>query len=408
LPFHDPLAADAAEARAGLQSRELRLDPMRVLHLFNVFGATTERAMLDYTLALAERGWDLAAGYETLESSSRAGAIPLVHLRRIPVEPAADVPAQMDDVATAVTDPAMSDLLGQPFDLVHGHFGPRVLQAAAWLRRGTPVVISLYGYDVARLLRDPCWAERYRWAARRGATFVVLARYMRDRLLALGIPAGRVRLVRLGVHLPEHAFEPSPAERPARFVFVGRLVEKKGADVLVNAMARVARDTPGERVTLDLIGSGPRESELKRSVVEMNLGDRVRFLGTLPFHELFDHMRGAAALVQPSVVAPDGDSEGAPMVLMHAQAAGVPCVTTAHSGNPEVLPPEAQPFVVPERDAGALADAMRRIAALAPEERRSLQAAGRAWIEDHYDVERTVAGYDALYRELTAAAVREG
>lgn len=379
----------------------------RVLHLFNVFGARTEKAMLDYTLALRARGWEPTAGHETLEDASRADSIPRVALPRVPVEPTNDVPGQMRQVADSVTDPAMRALLDQPFDLVHGHFGPRLLQGAAWLKRGTPLVISLYGYDVARLLRDPCWIERYRWAAGLGATFVVLARYMRDKLLGFGIPAERIRLVRLGVHLPEHAYEPSPAERPARFVFVGRLVEKKGADVLVRAMTRLARDLPGEHVTLDLIGSGPMEAELRRLVSELSLGERVRFFGTRPFHELFERMRGAAALAQPSVVASDGDSEGAPMVLMHAQAAGVPCVTTAHSGNPEVLPPEGQRFVVPERDPEALARAMRDIARLAPDQRRSLQTAGRAWIERHYDINQTVAGYDAVYREAIGRNPRQ-
>lgn len=379
----------------------------RVLHLFNVFGATTEKAMLDYTLALGGRGWDITAGYETIESAARAGAMPLVRLERVAVEPTGDVPGQMQRVATRVTDPAMRTLLEQPFDLVHGHFGPRILQGAAWLKRGTPLVVSLYGYDVGRLLRDPCWIERYRWAAERGTTFVALARYMRDKLLGFGIPPERIRLVRLGIHLAEHAYEPSPAERPARFVFVGRLVEKKGAGVLVRAMARLVRDLPGEGVTLDLIGSGPMEAELRRLVSELSLGERVRFLGTRPFHELFERMRGAAALVQPSVVASDGDSEGAPMVLMHAQAAGVPCVTTAHSGNPEVLPPEGQGFVVPERDPEALARAMRDIAGLAPDQRRSLQTAGRAWIERHYDINQTVEGYDAVYREAIAHNPRQ-
>ena len=373
----------------------------RVLHLFNVLGARTERAMLDYTLALRARGWDLTAGYETLEDASRAGSMPRVPLKRIPVEPTGDVPAQMRRIATDVNDPAMRDLLDQPFDLVHGHFGPRILQGAAWLARGVPMVVSLYGYDVGRLLRDACWAERYRWAAANGATFVVLARFMRDKLLALGVPAQRVRLIHLGVDLAEHEYDPRPAERPARFVFVGRMVEKKGADVLVRAMARLVRDTPGERVTLDLIGSGPMEGELRERVTELSLGERVRFLGTLPFHELFDHLRGAAALVQPSVVAADGDSEGAPMVLMHAQASGVPCVTTAHSGNPEVLPPEGSRFVVPERDPDALARAMGEIANLGDVQRRELQAAGRAWIERHFDLAQTASGYDALYGELT-------
>jgi glycosyltransferase involved in cell wall biosynthesis len=135
-------------------------------------------------------------------------------------------------------------------------------------------------------------------------------------------------------------------------------------------------------------------------VKDLRLQERIRFVGTVPFAQLFDWLHGATALVQPSAVAPDGDAEGAPMVLMHAQAAGVPCVTTRHSGNPEVLPPEGQAFVVPEHDPSALADAMRRMTEVGADARRSLQQAGRTWIEQCYSIDQTIAAYDALYRRL--------
>jgi hypothetical protein len=87
----------------------------RALHLFNVFGATTEKPMLDYTLALGERGWDVTAGYETLESPARAGAMPLVRLERVPVEPTGDVPGQMR---------GSRKFLGNPHCTVAGLFDP--------------------------------------------------------------------------------------------------------------------------------------------------------------------------------------------------------------------------------------------------------------------------------------------
>ena len=139
---------------------------------------------------------------------------------------------------------------------------------------------------------------------------------------------------------------------------------------------------------------------------ELGLGGRVRFVGTFPFAELFDRLHGATALVQPSVVAADGDCEGAPMVLMHAQAGGVPCVTTAHAGNPEVLPPEAQRFVVPERDPAALARAMAAMAAPAPPPGpRSRRRAGRG-SSDTTTWSRPAKAYADLYGELCRANSR--
>ena len=373
-----------------------------ILHLFNIFGALTEKVFLNYTLGLASRGFEITAGHETLAPEAPPVPLRLVRLARVLVEPTDDIPAQMRRIAREITDPAMRNLLNEDFALVHGHFGPRILQAAPWLLRGTPVIVSCYGYDVGRLLRDPCRAERYRWAAEQGATFVALAQYMQHKLARLGIPLSQLHLIRLGIDMDVHAFDPRPAPGRPRFVFIGRFVGKKGADVLVDAMARLANDLNAD-ATLDLIGGGPMEAELRQKVSAAGIEDRVRFVGIVPFERLFDSLHGATALVQPSVTAADGDAEGAPMVLMHAQAAGVPCITTAHSGNPEVLPPDGQQSVVPERDAAALAAAMARMTELSPRQRRSLQISGRRWIEEHYDLRQTVDQCDRLYRTTIEA-----
>lgn len=370
-----------------------------VLHLFNIFGALTEKALLDYTLGLRERGCDLTIGHETLAEEAPATGLRLVNLRRICVDPTDDVARQMEAIARNVGDPALHSLLDEDFAVVHGHFGPRLLQAAAWTVRKTPIVISLYGYDVGRLLCDPCWIERYRWAADHSVTFVALAQYMLDRLVELGLPRDRLALIRLGINIQEHRYDPHPAPRSPRFVFIGRFVPKKAPDDLLAAVASLVHEH-GLPASLDLIGSGPMEDELRQRVLDLKLADHVRFVGRVPFTELFTWLHDSTALVQPSVVAPDGDSEGAPMVLMHAQAVAIPCITTRHSGNPEVLPPEGQSFVVPEHDPAALAQAMHRMIEMDDAGRRLLQDAGRAWIEKQYSLEQTVTSYDALYRRL--------
>lgn len=376
----------------------------RILHLFNIFGAATEKAMLDYTLALAGDGWELTAGYETLGDGAPLTPFPRVRLDRIHVETETDIPGQMERIAAVANCPGHRALLDEPFDLVHGHFGPRILQGAAWLARGIPMVLSIYGYDATRLLRDCCWIARYRWAADHGATFVTLAQSMADRLVGLGLPANRVRLIRLGVALDEHAYDPQPAPRQPRFVFIGRLVEKKGAEFVIRATELLAC-VHNRPAVVEMIGSGPLEPALRQLADNLGIRGQVHFVGSVPFSELFHRLHGATALVQPSVAAADGDSEGAPMVLMHAQAAGVPCITTAHAGNPEVLPPEAQGFVVPERDPAALAGAMAAMIGLAGPGRAALQEQGRAWIASRYDLRQTSKGYGDLYRELLA--VRE-
>lgn len=364
----------------------------KVLQLYNIFGATTERTMLEVPLSLAERGHDLTFAAETVADDAPAVEQRLLSLKRIHVEPTQDIDAQMQ--AIAEQPPAIAE----PFDLVHGHFGPRGLHVARYLHRGVPILITTYGYDVSRLLRDPCWADRYRWLGEQGATFVALSESMAQTLKRCGVPGDRVEVIPLGIELSRWVFEPRPGN--ANFLFVGRFVDKKAPDDAIQALAALRRR--GVNATLKLIGSGSpaEEARLRELVESLGVVSEVEFVGRVPYETLAEAMRGVTALVTPSRVAADGDAEGCPMVLMQAQAVGTPVITTRHSGNPEALPPEAQRFVVEERDDDAIAQAMRNMLRLSTDERAALQQAARRWIESRFDLRRTVEQYDALYRRL--------
>jgi colanic acid/amylovoran biosynthesis glycosyltransferase len=221
---------------------------------------------------------------------------------------------------------------------------------------------------------------------------------MRDRLVAEGIAASQTRIIHLGIDPGVWRYDPAPAPVQSRFVFTGRMVSKKGTADLLHALA-ILRDQHRLSAKLDLIGGGPLEAELKALAAQLHLHDRVTFHSTLPRERVASLLAGATAFVLPSVVAPDGDCEGTPVVLMEAQAMGLPCVTTRHAGNPEVLPPES-PLLIPEQSPAELAEAMFCAANFSAAERRALQDAGRKWIEAHYNLHKMTEQCDQLYREL--------
>ncbi|MEM6853709.1 MAG: glycosyltransferase family 4 protein, partial [Planctomycetota bacterium] len=259
--------------------------------------------------------------------------------------------------------------------------------------------LTTYGYDVSRLLRDPCWGERYRWLGEHGATFVALSEAMAATLLGVGVPRDKVEVIPLGIDLSRWPYTPRPVGS-ARFLFVGRLVPKKGLGRLIEAVAICSRW--GMKLSLNVVGGGEPAVEAAYIDQARQLGASalIDFVGRVPYEELGEAMRSATALVAPSETAPDGDAEGCPMVLMQAQAVGTPLITTRHAGNAEALPSAAQRFVVDESDAEGLAAAMRDLIRLEPDTRGQLQAAGRSWIETRFDIQRTVEQYDTLYRRL--------
>ena len=372
--------------------------PRRVLQLYNVLGATTERVMLDVPQGLARRGWSPTFTYETPAPDAAMLPRPRHQLPRVAVDPTSDPAAQMDRLATEPVDSGRAALLAEPFALVHGHFGPRLLHAVPWLMRRVPVVISLYGYDTSRLLRDPAWAGRYAWAARHGVRFVALSDAMARTLADCGVPHERITVIRLGIRLTDWPYAPQPAPARPRFVFIGRLTGKKAPIDAVRAAAAI----PDAR--LDLIGGGPLHDEIHAHLIRHGLTDRIRLLGPRPLAELPTLLDDATGFVLPSVVAPDGDAEGMPMILMQAQARGTPALTTRHAGNPETLPPALRAEqVTAEEDHAALSHAMRRLIEISAPERRHRQDTARDHIVQHFDLNRTLDAYEAIYRELVGA-----
>jgi glycosyltransferase involved in cell wall biosynthesis len=169
------------------------------------------------------------------------------------------------------------------------------------------------------------------------------------------------------------AFAPAgEAEGPPGYLlFVGRLRIRKGVEVLLEAL----RGVPS--AVLRIAGNGEHRSALERAVESLGIGDRVAFLGTRDAAQVRALLRGAAALVVPSIY------EGMPLVVLEAMEAGVPVVASAVSGIPEVVVDGETGWLVPPEDPEALARALEEVLA-DPSEARRRGEAGRRRAAERY------------------------
>jgi glycosyltransferase involved in cell wall biosynthesis len=225
---------------------------------------------------------------------------------------------------------------------------------------------------------------------RDGALFLAVSDALRERAIARGYPEARTLTHYNGVDLDR--FRPEVTAREAGLVLhVGRLVEKKGTKVLIEAMAGIAD------ATLAIIGDGPLRAALERQARE--LGARVRFLGALPSEDVAKWMQRASVLAVPSITAADGDAEGLPNVVVEAAASGLPVVGTHHSGIPEAIEDGVTGFLVPENDAGALAARLRDV--LGSESHRSqMSLAARRLAERKFSRPLLTARLEAIYDQV--------
>ena len=294
-----------------------------------------------------------------------------------------------------------------PFDVVHCHYGVTGLRygVAARLWRA-PLVVSFYGYDASRYPRERgegVYAPLFPAAQR----VTSLSPHMDDRLRALGCAPERLRRVPLAVDATAGDEAPPTTPRATgeiRLLTVARLVEKKGIDVALRALAGMRDELTGLRY--DVIGEGPLRGELEALAASLGIADRVRFLGPATGDDVRRAMREADLFVLPSMTAKNGDEEGTPTVLIEAAYAKLPVLATRHAGIPEVVADGESGMLVAEGDATALADGLR--AMLAGRERWTAmgEAGHRLMIERGHLTSDVAARLEALYLELLPPRTR--
>jgi glycosyltransferase involved in cell wall biosynthesis len=144
-----------------------------------------------------------------------------------------------------------------------------------------------------------------------------------------------------------------------RILSVGRLVPKKGHDLLIRAAAALRED--GVSFELRLAGDGVEWPQLQRLVHELGVADRVTFLGPLTPAEVREELAAAAVFALGCRKMPDGDRDGLPNVVLEAMAAELPIVSTTMAGVSEAVQDGLSGLLVAPEDPGALAAALRRV-----------------------------------------------
>jgi len=290
--------------------------------------------------------------------------------------------------------------------LIHAHFGIEGVSAlGVAMQLGIPLVTTFHGFDATlkpyAMFASPAWF-RYplmrRKLARDGDLFLCASAFIRQRLLETGFPESRTHVHYIGVDC--RTIGPrADSDEQLLILHVARLVEVKGTRYLLRAFARVARTC--DRVRLLIIGDGPLRGPLHALASSLGVGDRVEFQGALPHAQVLASMRKAAMLVLPGIRTATGREEGLGMVLLEAAATGVPIIGSRVGGIPECIVDGKTGFLVPERDEEALARRMAELLA-DPVRRHGMGAAGRALVEDRFDIERQTAALEKLYDFILA------
>ncbi|UWM62636.1 glycosyltransferase [Enterobacter sp. CP102] len=294
----------------------------------------------------------------------------------------------------------------QQADIVHAHFAVDGLYALNYARKlDIPLFTTLHGFDVTTsrkhffLSKSPAWINYALFQKRliqNGQRFLCVSDYIRQKAIEAGFHENKTLTHRIGIDVEK--YQPNGLEQKDRtIIHVGRLVEKKGTEILIDAINIIKHRLDGYQ--LHIIGDGPLRNYLSSKIKALKLDNHIKFLGEMPHSDVIDKIKTASFAVVPSVKAKSGDCEGLPTVIMEAAAFSLPVIGTFHSGIPEAIIDGKTGFLVKERDPVSLS---HRIMQLIESEnlQSSFGAAGRELMKREFNLVTQTEKLEKMYSEF--------
>ena len=289
----------------------------------------------------------------------------------------------------------------QRFDVIHAQFGFLGNVALKLVDIGAiegELITSFRGYDATKVLSEN--PGIYSDLFKRGHLFLSVSGAISRRLVNAGCKPNKILVHHSGIDCDSTTYSRKHRlpEEPTHIVTVARLVEKKGIEYSLKAIAKVIRS--GRLLTYTIIGDGPLKSSLERLASDLEINAHIKFLGSRSHPEVLGFIAKSHILIAASVTSREGDEEGIPNVLKEAMVQGLPVLGTRHGGIPELIEDSVSGYLVPERDvdmlAGRLAELMDH-----PERWDAMGLAGKRCIEKAFCSRKLNEELAKIYQDVS-------
>ncbi len=288
------------------------------------------------------------------------------------------------------------------YDIIHCQFGTHGLKAVRLRELGFirgKVITSFRGRDLSRYLRikgNRVYTELFA----KGDLFLPVSDYFKDKLIELGCNEKKILVHRSGIDCSKfNYFERKPIDDGSiQLLSIGRLVEKKGFEFSIKAVAQVIMKNK-YKLKYTIIGDGPMMDYLSSLIIELKANNSIVLLGARSHEEVIKSLYKSHVFIAPSFTAADGDQEGIPNVLKEAMATGMPVISTHHSGIPELVKDGSSGFLVPERNIDGLCEKILYLSEH-PSVWPEMGKKGRNMVKEYYDINKLNDELVNIYHDM--------
>ncbi|WP_158971658.1 glycosyltransferase [Paraglaciecola sp. L3A3] len=248
-------------------------------------------------------------------------------------------------------------------DAIIAHFGPNAVMAMKLTELGVlkgKIHAVFHGYDMSRYDFIDKYLPDYKRLFKIDMLALPISHYWKEKLIEFGCPDEKILVNRMGVDISKFSFKPKEElSTPINILTVARHTEKKGIEYAIEAMAELNRQ--GVDFIYNIVGTGPLLEKHYKLIEKHQLTNKVHLLGFKEHQEINSLLENSDIFLLPSVTAPNGDKEGVPVSLMEAMAKGVICLSTYHSGIPELITDNESGFLVDESNSLQIAEKIMTI-----------------------------------------------
>lgn len=289
--------------------------------------------------------------------------------------------------------------------ILHAHFAPVAWSYYKLVRRsGIPLIISFYGYDYEYFPNfKPVFNQHYQDLFATAALVLCEGDHGRKILEGKGCPSDKIRVTKLGIELNEHQYqERLKKPKELRLIQMASFTGKKGHIYTLKAFHEALKTCPN--LSLTLVGNVKDENvkmQVDDFIQKNDLSATVELKEFLPYAEVMNELYRHHVFIHPSCYTEDLDCEGgAPIVLLDAQATGMPVISTTHCDIPQEVLHKQTGWLVAEKDVSALCQAIVHFYHMGEREFKRYGQRARKHVMEYYNIEENAKVLESIYAEL--------